>query len=182
MEVKQFLNAIGVEPTKELLNNPKIKQLVEFIAANRYDTLYSEGEISPIAFEYLVNNSNSLENVSCILCDPVLSFILSSEYEELVKFYNTYDYKKTSWFGHKTMILVDDEYLAYATKEWTQDVLFKSNKIIKLRKDRVIFENNPYEKDDYNYIDPIEINLITLLKAKQEGRLKEVITKATKSM
>ena len=68
MEVKQFLNAIGVEPTKELLNNPKIKQLVEFIAANKYDTLYSEGEISPIAFEYLVNNSNSLENVSCILC------------------------------------------------------------------------------------------------------------------
>ena len=42
-----------------------------------------------------------------------------------------------------SMILTDNEYLKYATIEWTQDVFSKSELIIKLYKDRVEFEENP---------------------------------------
>ena len=80
------------------------------------------------------------------------------------------------------MILTDNEYLKYASIEWTQDIFSKSELIIKLYENKVKFEENPYNSGDIEYISAFEQNLRTLAKAKKQGKLKEIIYMATNKM
>ena len=80
------------------------------------------------------------------------------------------------------MILTDNEYLKYASIEWTQDIFSKSELIIKLYENKVKFEENPYNSGDIEYISAFEQNLRVLIIAKKQGRLEEVIRKATNVM
>lgn len=183
MEVKEFLDEVGIEVTKELLENPKMKQLVDFIERNNISYICFDEYINPKKFEYFIENMNSLENIIEVLCNSAYISTFNYNYDKYVELFNIYDSKKVSMYGgNKALIFIDEEYLKYASVEWTQDILFKSNKIINLKKDRVVVETNKLEREDKNYIAPIELNIQTLLKAKEQGRLKEVISHATRSM
>lgn len=183
MEVKEFLNEIGIDATKELLENPKMKQLVDFIENNNISYFYFDEYINPKKFEYFIENMNSLENIIEVLCNSTYISTFNYNYDKYVELFNIYNSKKFSMYGgNKALIFIDKEYLKYASVEWTQNVLFKSNKIIRLKKDRVVIEKNKIDKENEDYIAPIELNIQSLSKAKEQERLKEVIIHATKSM
>lgn len=182
MDEKEFLNQLGINATKELTSNPKINQIVKYMRENNKYIFSTGYKINSDEFIYFINNMNSIENIVGVLNTPVMMRNFSDSYKKYIKVLNIYNIKKIKWYGDYTLILADEEYLENATVEWTQDVLFKSNKIIKLSKDRVTFKENTYSEDDYDYISPIKLNLRTLNEAKTQGRLKEVLLRATKSM
>lgn len=182
MEEREFLNEVGIVATKELLANPKIKQIVKYLTNENIVVFNTCNNIKTEEFLYFINNMNSIENIVGVLNSSVMMRNFSTSYKKYIEVLNHYDIHKISWYGDLTLILADSEYLANAAIEWTQNVLFKSNKIIKLQKDRIIFKENIYSEDDYDYIPPIKLNLRTLIQAKEQGRLEEVIKRATKSM
>lgn len=182
MNEREFLNEVGIVATKELLDNPKIKQIVKYLTKEGMYVFNTGLKIKPEAFLEFVNEMNSIENIVGVLNSSVMMRNFSESYKKYILVLNHYDIRKISWYGDLTLILADSEYLANSTIEWTENVLFKSNKIIKLQSDRVIFKENIYSEDDYDYIPPIKLNLRTLVQAKEQGRLKEVIKRATKSM
>lgn len=182
METKEFLSIIGIIPTKELLDNSKLKQIINYINENDIVIFDTGIYIKKEAFEILLNDVNSVETIIKILSTDADVMCLNRDAKNITKFYNLYNFKFVEWLGKNTEILIDEEYLKYATKEWTENVLFNSNKIIHIGKERVTIRENPHKKDTSNYIAPIELNIESLIQAKQKGILKEVLQKATQAM
>lgn len=175
--MKGFLKKLNVQPTEEILKNPKMKQIVDYVEANDIEIYESEEVINSNAFNVLLTNINSIEALAHILNKSSIVGCINYHAETLAKFYNLYDYTKVEWLGERTRILVDAEYLKYATKEWTEDILFKSNKIIHIGKERLIFKENMDED-----LNPIEHNIRVLQEAKERGILSSVISRATQTM
>lgn len=181
MDKAKFLRDIGVKTTKEIQNNPKIRQIVSYIEENDISYLSSDNYINEDKFLYFILNMNSAKNVIAVLNNDTYLSNFNYDYKDLVKFYNIYDPEKITMIGG-SMILTDKEYLKNATVEWTQNVLSKSELIIKLNKDKVTFEENPYTPYDVEYIPAFEYNVRALAEAKRQGKLEEVIKKASNIM
>ena len=174
MSSREFLKDLGVEPTNELVNHPKIKQLIKYLDDNNTYCVIFEDYIDPEKFLYFIDNMNSIKNIAVLLNQSAFSTLFNFEYEKYIKLYNIYDAEIIPLYAC-TEVLYDEDYLKFASKEWTQDVFVNSKKVIKLYKDRIVI------KDSLEYIFPFEQNLYTLKKAKKEGKLGEVITRAIKA-
>ena len=181
MEKVEFLQNIGVKATKEIQSNPKIKQIINYIENSDIKYLANFNYINEEKFLYFIINMKSANSIIEVLNNDAYLFNFNYDYKELVKFFNIYNPKKIDMIAG-SMILTDNEYLKYATIEWTQDVFSKSELIIKLYKDRVEFEENPYNPEDIKYISAFEQNLRILVEAKKQGKLEEVIRRATNTM
>lgn len=182
MEKKEFLNVAGIAPTKELLDNPKIKQIVDFVNKHGFILYDTDAYIKPEVFNTLIDYIHSAEAIIQILNRESEATSLNTHLDSIIKFYNLYDPYKVQWLGKDTAILVDEEYLKNSTKEWTENVLFKSNKIIFVGQKRVTIRENRYSKDEPKYIEPIELNVTALRVAKERGMLKQAILQATEIM
>ena len=181
MDKVEFLRNIGVKATYEIKNNPKIKQIVNYIKNNKITSLANSNYINEEKFLYFIINMKSANSIIEVLNNDTYLLNFNYDYKDLVKFFNIYNPKKIDMIAG-SMILTDNEYLKYATVEWTQDVFSKSELIIKLYKDRIEFEKNPYNPEDIKYISAFEQNLRILVEAKKQGRLEEVIRMATNTM
>ena len=181
MEKVDFLRNIGVKPTKEIKNNPKTKQIINYIEKNNIAYLTNSNYINEEKFLYFILNMKSILNIIEVLNTESYIVSFNYEYKDLVKFFNIYNPKRISMISG-AKILTDEEYLKYASIEWTQNVFSKSELIIKLHKDKVQFEQNPYSQKDVRYIAAFEQNLRTLVEAKKLGILKDVIKRATDVM
>lgn len=180
MNSKEFLKDLGVEPTKELVNHPKIKQLIKYLDDNNTYSVIFEDYIRPETFLYFIDNMNSIKNIAVLLNQSVFSTLFNFEYEKYIKLYNIYDAEIIPLYAC-TEVLYDEDYLKFASKEWTQDVFVNSKKVIKLYKDRIVIKDYNVSPDSLEYISPFEQNLYALKKAKKEGKLGEVITRAIKA-
>lgn len=181
MDKVEFLRNIGVKATKEIQSNPKIRQIVNYIKNNDITDLTNCNYINEEKFLYFITNMKSANSIIEVLNNDAYLLNFNYDYKELVKFFNIYNPKKIDMIGG-SVILADKEYLKYATIEWTQDIFSKSELIIKLYKDKVEFEKNPYNPRDIEYISAFEQNLRVLVIAKKQGRLEEVIRRATNTM
>lgn len=181
MEKVEFLRNIRVKATKEIQSNPKIKQIINYIKNNDIKYLANFNYINEEKFLYFIINMKSADNIIEVLNNEAYLFNFNYDYKNLVKFFNIYNPKKIDMIAG-SMILTDNEYLKYATIEWTQDIFSRSELIIKLYKDRVGFEENTCNPGNIEYISAFEQNLRTLVKAKEEGKLEEVIRRATNIM
>ena len=181
MDKVKFLQNIGVKNIKELQNNPKINQIINYIENNDTNYLINSNYINEEKFLYFITNMKSANNIIEILNNDIYLLNFNYDYKELVKFFNIYNPKSIDMIAG-SMILTDKEYLKYATIEWTQDIFSKSELIIKLYKDKVEFKENPHKPKDIEYISAFEQNLRVLAIAKEQKRLKEVICKATNTM
>ena len=181
MDKVEFLKDIGVKPTKEIQNNPKIRQIVNYIKNNDITNLTNYYYINEEKFLYFITNMKSADTIIEVLKNDAYLVNFNYDYKELVKFFNIYNPKSINMIAG-SMILTDKEYLKYATIEWTQDIFSKSELIIKLYKDKVEFKENPLKPKDIEYISAFEQNLRVLAIAKEQKRLKEAICKATNTM
>lgn len=181
MDKVEFLQNIGVKLTKKIQSNPKLTQIVNYIKNNNIICLANSNYINEEKFLYFITNMKSINSIIEVLNNDVYLLNFNYNYKELVKFFNIYNPKKIDMIGG-SMILTDNEYLKYASIEWTQDIFSKSELIIKLYENKVKFEENPYNSGDIEYISAFEQNLRTLAKAKKQGKLKEIIYMATNKM
>lgn len=181
MDKVDFLRNIGVKTTKEIKDNAKVKQINNYIEKNDIAHSTSSTYINEDKFLYFILNMKSIPNIIEVLNNESYLLNFNYEYKELVKFFNIYNPKRISMISG-ARILTDEEYLKYASIEWTQNVFSKSELIIKLHKDKVQFEQNPYSQKDVRYISAFEQNLRTLVEAKKLGILKDVIKRATDVM
>lgn len=177
MNIRGLLRKLNVEPAEEILKNPKMKQIVEFINKNDVIIYESDEVVNAKAFNTFLENINSIEAIINILNKPSIVSAINYYPEILAEFYNLYDFKKVTWYGKKSRILIDSQYLKVASKEWTEDVLFQSRKNIYLNNGKVTLREEKSED-----VIPIEHNISVLARAKDEGVLFEVITKVTNAM
>lgn len=181
MDKVYFLKNIGVKATDEIQNNPKIKQIINYINNNDINYRAVAKYTNEEKFLYFIENMKSINSIIEVLNNDSYLLNFNYEYKELVKFFNIYNPKRISMISG-AKILTDNEYLKYAGIEWTQNVFSKSELIIKINKDKIQFEQNPYYPEDIRYISAFEQNLRTLSDAKKKGILKEVIKRATDVM
>ena len=181
MNKVDFLRSFGLKATKEIKDNAKVKQINNYIEKNDIAHSTSSTYINEDKFLYFILNMKSIPNIIEVLNNESYLLNFNYEYKELVKFFNIYNPKRISMISG-ARILTDEEYLKYASIEWTQNVFSKSELIIKLHKDKVQFEQNPYSQKDVRYISAFEQNLRTLVEAKKLGILKDVIKRATDVM
>lgn len=181
MDKVDFLRNIGVKATKEIKDNAKVKQINNYIEKNDIAYSTSSTYINEDKFLYFILNMKSIPNIIEVLNNESYLLNFNYEYKDLAKFFNIYNPKRISMISG-ARILTDEEYLKYASIEWTQNVFSKSELIIKLHKDKVQFEQNPYSQKDVRYISAFEQNLRTLVEAKKLGILKDVIKRATDVM
>ena len=180
MSSREFLKDLGVEPTNELVNHPKIKQLIKYLDDNNTYSVIFEDYIDPEKFLYFIDNMNSIKNIAVLMRQSVFELLFPYDYEKFIKLYNIYDAEIIPLHAC-TEVLYDEEYLKFASKEWTQEVFVNSKKIVRLYKNRIVIKEYNVSPDSLEYISPFEQNLYTLKKAKKEGKLGEVITRAIKA-
>ena len=181
MNKVEFLRNIGVKNTKEIQSNPKIEQIVNYIENNDIKYLANCNYINEEKYLYFISNMKSINHIIEVLNNELYLFNFNYDYKNLVKFFNIYDPKKINMIAG-SMILTDKDYLQYATIEWTEDIFSKSELIMKLCKNDIKFEKNPYHSGDIEYISAYEQNLRILDEAKKYGKLKAVICEATNVM
>lgn len=177
MTVKELLKVIGIKkPTIKLMTHPKLIQVLN--CCNEQDITVYEHDfvINEDAFIVFLDNIHSIETLFELLKN--VSFLLSINYnpKEIAIFYNLYDSKKLQ-YNEDSEILIDDEYLMYATKEWTENTFIKQDKVLYISDKRMILKPNLKKIDEDDYVESYLLNLIALKKAKELGLLKEAIKK-----
>ena len=110
MEKVDFLRNIGVEPTKEIKNNPKTKQIINYIEKNNIAYLTNSNYINEEKFLYFILNMKSILNIIEVLNTESYLVSFNYEYKDLVKFFNIYNPKRISMISG-AKILTDEEYL-----------------------------------------------------------------------
>lgn len=179
INLKEFIDVTNIKlTTKEIYEDTKVKQLITYINDNDIDIYENNLYINEDAFLELLHNIHSLDVFLRIIYSSVN--ILSIEYhgKEMAMLYNMYDPKKIGYMSYDEFnILLDEEYLKYASKEWTEDYLINYPRILYVYKDKVVSRRNTKYEDEKDYIRPLYLNLKALRKAKENGLLKEAIKK-----
>lgn len=173
MTKEELLNALGIKhPTDSLLNHPKVLELLNYCNTN--DATIYEGymEIKEEPFKVLIENIHSFETLLVILHNT--GVILSLEYhpKEIATFYNLYDSNKLQ-YSEEANILTTDEYLKYASKEWTEDVFFKEERVLYINNQSFTLQASKSDDEAPAYL----LNLVSLQKAQDMGLLKEALAK-----
>lgn len=176
--LRDFIEATKIKlTTKEIYQSTKVKQLIDYINEYNIDIYESDISINEEAFLELLENVHSLDVVIKILSKT--SDLLSINYrsKQIATFYNLYDVDKFEDLSYEeAKILLDEEYLKYASKEWTESKLLSYPRVLHISSNsRIISRKNSKSEDDEDYIEPIYINLKALEKAKQNKLLKEAV-------
>ena len=205
--MEELIKVLGIKnPTDKIRKHPKMLQLLQYVkshdiylyVSDENDIFTENGEeddveydnymfkINEDAFITLLENINSFEVLIKMLRREYLLVCINYNALEDAKFFNIYD-PDVVIRSLEADILVDEEYLKYASVEWTVEVLMKHPKVLQIKgkkltlKDNVMPEyNSVYWDTDHNedYIINkfrFELNLRALNKAKKLGLLKEAI-------
>ena len=84
MSSREFLKDLGVEPTNELVNHPKIKQLIKYLDDNNTYCVIFEDYIDPEKFLYFIDNMNSIKNIAVLMRQSVFELLFPYDYEKFV--------------------------------------------------------------------------------------------------
>lgn len=179
----QFFYAVfGLKKcTKEMENDEKLKQLIEYISKNKLDyKSIGDNNISPKSFMSFLHNINSVERAVIALKKFPDNLSIDFAPESVAKFFNIYDPKEFSYPGSfAAELLTDDEYLRYATPEWTNSHIlnYSYNKVLSIDDNNVISVNDNYltQENEEVYESSMDINIDQLVIAKERGILKEAI-------
>lgn len=178
MDIKTLCNIFNFECTKEIEENLKLRQLVEYIHKNNIE--YSEvGEdiISKEAFRKFIENIKSIKVASKVIGKYPNLAPIEFNPELVAKFFNIYDISIYPG-SFVAELLVNEEYLKYASVEWTQEHIlsFSFDKIIEIEKDTIIVkENKLTEENEDRYLPGMHQNVEALKKALKKGILKQAI-------
>jgi len=177
--LKEFIEATKIKlTTKEIYKNTKVKQLIDYINEYDIDIYESDVSINEEAFLELLDNVHSLDVVLKILSRTADLLSINYRAKQIADFYNLYDADKFEGLSYEeAKILLDEEYLKYASKEWTESHLLSYPRIIHVSTKRIVSKANTKSEDDEDYIEPIYINLRALEKAKQNKLLKEAVSR-----
>lgn len=171
MTTKELLETFGIKnPSLKLIKHPKVLQILAY--CNQFDvTLYEHDfEIQEDVFLIFLDNINEIATLLKLLKRTDILLNLNFNPQEIARFYNLYDSEKLQ-YSEYTKILIDDEYLKYATKEWTEMKLLKENKVLSITNKEIKLIDNKEEVDSFL------LNLISLQKAHDLGLLFEAISK-----
>ena len=212
MDIEKLIKILEIKnPTDKIREHPKMLQLLQYIKLHDIysnvpdeNIIFTENgeeddveypvfdydnfmyKINEDAFITLLENINSFEVLIKMLRREYLLVCINYNALEDAKFFNIYD-PDVVIRSLEADILVDEEYLKYASVEWTVEVLMKHPKVLQIKgkkltlKDNVMPEyNSVYWDTDHNedYIINkfrFELNLRALNKAKKLGLLKEAI-------
>lgn len=177
--LKEFINATKIKlTTKEIYKNTKVKQLIAYINEHDIDIYESDISINEGAFLELLENVHSLDTVLKILSSTADLLSINYKAKQIADFYNLYDADKFEGLSYEeAKILLDEEYLKYASKEWTESKLLSYPRIIHVSSKRIISRANSKSEDDEDFVEPIYINLRALEEAKQNKMLKEAVSR-----
>ena len=179
INLKEFINATKIKlTTKEIFKDTKAEQLIKYINDNDIDIYENDLYIKEESFLDLLHSIYSLDVFLKILDNT--SNILSIDYhsKEMAMLYNMYDPQKIEYMPYDEFsILLDNEYLKYASKEWTENYLINYPRILYVYKDKIISRKNTKYEDEVDYVHPLYLNLEALKKAKEYHLLKEAINK-----
>lgn len=176
MTIERMIEIIGIKkPTKKLLENKKMYQLYKYYILNDDVDIYDCGvELDEKAFLYLLNNMHSVRNIACILSNVPDMLNINYNTRELSSFYNLYDPEVVE-YSTSANILIDEEYLKYASKEWTEDTLLNQEKVLHVGEKKMVLRENAHKPYEDEYIPSFTQNLEALKKAKDSGRLEKAI-------
>lgn len=180
--LKDFIKALNIKlTTKEIYKDTKVKQLIKYINDNNIDIYENDLYINEEVFLELLHNIHSLDTFVRILYSNASLLNINYHVKEMIMLYNMYDPRKIGYMSYDEFsILIDKEYLKYASKEWTEDYFINYPRILHVYKDRVVSKCNTRYEDEVDYVRPLFLNLDALKKAKENGLLKEVINKISK--
>ena len=180
MTINDLIKIFGIkDPTDKIKKHPKVIQILDY--CNNHDVILYRHHFYTLEknFIILIENLNSIETLLKMLKKSVILLNIDFDAYEMAKFYNIYDPNILS-YNEDTEILMDEEYLKYTTKEWTENVFFNQKKILTISKNRIYLRRNTISEDSENYIESYLLNLVKLKEAKELGLLKEAIIKLSK--
>ncbi len=172
--MEELIKALGIKnPTKKIKEHPKMLQLLEY--TKLHDIYEHDFDIQEDAFITLLENINSLDVLLNILKKSYILLGINYHALEYANFFNLYDPGVLD-YSLDAAILVDEEYLKYASVEWTQGILKKQEKVLEINDKTLTLKDNE-DDDSEDYIESFLLNLVSLKKAKDLGLLKDAIKK-----
>lgn len=179
MTIKEFIEATKIKvSTKEIYQSTKVKQLMDYINEHDIEIYENDIAIKEEAFLELLENIHSLDVFLKILSRTADVLSINYHPRELAMFYNMYDPDKFDGISYEeAKILLDEEYLKYASKEWTESKLLSYPRTLHVSSSRIISRKNNKSEYDEDYIEPIYINLRALNDAKDRKLLKEAVSR-----
>lgn len=178
MDIKTLCNIFNFKCTKEIKENLKVRQLVEHINQNNIE--YSDVEediLSKEAFIKFIENINSLKVATKVISEyPNLAGIEFNP-ELVAKFFNIYDISIYPG-SFVAELLVNEEYLKYASVEWTKEHIlsFSFNKVLEIKENKIIVKDNILTEDNEDkYMPGMHQNIEALKFAMKNNILKETI-------
>ena len=174
--IEEALKLIHVKPDM-VKDHPKVKAFIQYVKDN--DLYLGETNVGMNSDDFirLVEGIQSFTTLSKILAKPRDFLSVSSQCDNMIKWYNIYNPEKLDCIFHKeeASILIDKEYFKYASVEWTEDIFQHIEKVLVFNGDKYELQDNPLKEDDNEYIDSYSLNVSTLYYAKKNGTLKEAI-------
>lgn len=179
ISLKDFIQATSIKlTTKEIFKDTKANQLIQYINDNNIDIYENDLNINEKSFLELLHSVHSLDTFLKILNNIANILSIDYHYQEMAMLYNMYDPQKIGYMPYNEFsILLDNEYLKYASKEWTENYLINYPRILHVYKDKIISRKSNKYEDDVDYIHPLYLNLEALKIAKENNLLKEAIEK-----
>ena len=175
MTVEELLEILGIQKNQHLLiNHPKMLQLLAYCTQEDVSVYEHSFEIKGEAFLVLLEEIHSLQVLVEILKKSSVLLNLNDTPYEIAKFYNLY-YPHFLEYSVDSAILIDDEYLKYATKEWTENQFLQFQKILKIEDGKVFLQEHSSQQEED--IECYLYNLVALKQAKEAHLLKEALQK-----
>lgn len=178
MDIQTLCNIFNFKCTKEVKENLKVRQLVEYIKENNIE--YSDvGEdiLSKEAFIKFIENINSLKIAVKVIGEYPNLTAIEFNPELVAKFFNIYDVSIYPG-SFVAELLVYEEYLKYASVEWTKEHIlnFSYDKVLELEgNDIKVKENILTDENEDDYMPGMYENVEALKLALKNNILKEAI-------
>lgn len=175
MTMIEFLTFLGIEnPTEKSMLHPKMKQFLDY--CNKMDSdLYEHSfSIQEDAFLTLLETIHSMEKLLSLLKMSHVLLNINYSPKEIATYYNLYSIDFLP-YSEDTKILMDEEYLKYATVEWTEKEFLAKQKVLVVLDDHLSFKI-PHPENEEEEVESYLLNLVALKEAKEKNLLKEAIT------
>ena len=126
-----------------------------------------------------LNNINSIEVAARLLGKYRNLMAIEQEPEKVANFFNTYSVENFTYPGEDVAsLLLDKEYLKYASVEWTREhvLSFSFGKVLQVSGKKVSTTINALtDENEDEYIPNVESNIEALKKAQKNKVLKKAI-------
>ena len=180
MNIAQMCQIFNFKSTKEIEKNTKVRQLVGYINQNQIEFEEIDGTVlSKKSFLIFLNNINSIEVAARLLGKYRNLMAIEQEPEKVANFFNTYSVENFTYPGEDVAsLLLDKEYLKYASVEWTREhvLSFSFGKVLQVSGKKVSTTINALtDENEDEYIPNVESNIEALKKAQKNKVLKKAI-------